>query len=340
MKNKILLLLTALLLMASTESSTALSISNYNEILGNISIHVDTTLNSFKDIRKDGWYVNTVAKLVALEGINGYTDGTFRPNNTMSQAEFIKTVVAVFDGPQAIPTKGHWAVNYIMRAEMLEFIDKGEYKEANLDKPITRNQMAKIAARVATSRGETFLLNREDYIYQIKDYNSIPEDYRCPVLKAYTQGIIAGYPDGGFKGSQNLTRAEASTVIVRIFDEAERILPKEPVASETKNVGEVITNPEFFNEHYNIKYAQVLSANPYEMEIYKGQITTFIRVKEIHSLIIVQNNKLIRLMEAYSNSDGYTYHVLPDEIKLNEIDHFAIASYRNDTMTLIPSPFK
>lgn len=340
MKKKIVALITVVLLGLSSISSFALNLDNYKQVMDNLTSHINTTLSKFQDISKNEWYVNTVAKLVALEGINGYSDGTFKPNNNMTQAEFIKTVVAVFDSPQVIPSKGHWATNYISRAEKLEFLDAGEYKEGDLDKPITRNQMARIAVRVASSRGETFLPNRADYIYQIKDYNAIPEDYRCPVLKAYSQGIIAGYPDGEFKGSQNLTRAEASTVIVRIFDEAERVLPKTPIASEIKNAGEVITNPEFFSSDYNIKYAQVLTSNPYDMELHKVQTATFIKVKGIGRLIIVQNNKLIQFINPYPNSDGYTYHALPDNINLSEIDYFGIADYYSDTLMLIPNQFK
>jgi hypothetical protein len=332
-----------LLLAFSTGSSVSLaSQQKFKQVIDNVDTHVSSTLNKFKDIGSSEWYVSKVAKLVALGGINGYIDGTFKPNSTITQGEFIKIVVAVFDGEQPAPAaREHWAVNYLRRAEELEYVRKGDHASDGLDKPISRNQMSRIAARVAASRGETFLPNRADYIYQIIDYGSVPEDYRCPVLKAFTQGLISGYPDGKFKGDQSLTRAEASTVIVRLFDEAERKLPKDPVAvSETKKIDEAVSNPSAISKNFKVVNAQVYTVNPYETELFIGPTTTFVKVKGLNFLYIIQGDKVIQLMSSYPNPDGFRYHALPDNIKITEIDHFGAVEYTSDTMVIIPNPYK
>ncbi len=343
MKKRMLVIITTVLLVLSIGSSIALtSEQTFKQVADNVDTHITSTLNRFKDIASEEWYVSKVAKLVALGGIDGYTDGTFKPNNSITQGEFIKIVVAVFNGEEVSVSSGqHWAMNYVEKAEELSYIGEGEYKASDLDKPITRYQMSKIVVGVATSRGETFLPNRADYTYQIKDYPYVPEEYRCPVLKAYTQGIITGYPDGEFKGRQGLTRAEASTVIVRIFDEAERILPAAPVAtSETKKIEEAISNPSAIGKSFKIISAQVFSVNPYEMMIYEGITGNSIKVKGLNNLYIIKDNKIIKLMESYPNPDAYIYHVIPDDVKLNEIDEFGAVAFGNNTMVIFPNPFK
>ncbi len=330
------------LVLLSTSFSNALNASEAIGINDKIQMHIENTINSFKDVSSNEWYISKVAKLVALGGINGYEDGTFRPNNTITQGEFIKIVVAVFNGEEApVATGQHWAMNYIKKAQELNYIDAEEYKAADLDKPITRYQMSKIVVRVASSRGESFKSDIQDYVYQIKDYQAVPAEYSSEVLKAFTQGIITGYTDGEFKGRQGLTRAEASTVIVRIFDKTERILPAQPITtSEIKKIEEAISNPSAIHDVFEIKHAQIFSYNPYESDLYINHGTTFFKVKGLNNLYIIQDNNIIRVMESYPNPDGFRYHVIPDGITLNEIDYFGNVEYRNDTMIIIPNPFK
>ena len=48
---------------------------------------------SFKDINSSHWAYKYVIELSANKVINGYTDGTFKPESTITRAEFIKLVV-------------------------------------------------------------------------------------------------------------------------------------------------------------------------------------------------------------------------------------------------------
>jgi len=203
------------------------AISSLNITYGNTeSVNTDYikyTTEKFSDVSEVNWFAKTVAKLVEKGGIDGYSDGTFKPQREITQAEFIKTVVATIHGEESLATNQHWAMNYIRKAEELGYIGEGEYPETNLNNIITRYQMSKIIVGVVEAEGETFKEDRSDYINQIKDYNNIPTTYQDIVLKAFTQGLLGGYPDGEFKGTRGLTRAEASTAIVRIFDIDERL---------------------------------------------------------------------------------------------------------------------
>ena len=54
-----------------------------------------TSNTSFSDVSQDAWYYDTVNKLSTLGIINGYPDGTFKPDNTLTRGEFIKMLAMV-----------------------------------------------------------------------------------------------------------------------------------------------------------------------------------------------------------------------------------------------------
>ncbi|SCG83660.1 Endoglucanase [Proteiniborus sp. DW1] len=199
------------------------NIKALTEMLADLIKH---TVSRFSDIKSTDWYINTVSKLVGLGGIDGYPDGTFKPNGSITRAEFTKILVSSLGFNNPTKTGNHWASGYITKAEEIKLIEKGELK--NIDSAISRNEMAKMCANALDYLKESHVDNREDYKYQIKDFDKIPKEYQDYVLKAYTKGIISGYTDGTFKGNQGLTRAEASTVVIRVLDADERKTPEKP----------------------------------------------------------------------------------------------------------------
>lgn len=177
----------------------------------------------FKDVKSTDWFNSTVTKLVDMGGINGYPDNTFRPNNIISAEEFIKITVASLGYSESIGQGKDWAINYINKAIEVGLIDKGEIKETEFNKPICRNRMAKILVKAVEHRKEKIPTDYKDYEKYITDLKFIPEEYRNYVLKSYARELIDGYSDNTFRGEKSLTRAEAATVIIRIYDETERV---------------------------------------------------------------------------------------------------------------------
>ncbi len=46
----------------------------------------------YSDVNQSAWYASYVNKISELNAFSGYEDGTFRPDNQITQEEFIKTV--------------------------------------------------------------------------------------------------------------------------------------------------------------------------------------------------------------------------------------------------------
>ncbi len=176
----------------------------------------------FSDVEKTDWFYEQVSELVAIGGINGYPDGTFRPAVTMKKGEFVKLIVGGLGYPQANAADGHWAANYIRKAEDLGILALNEFPLYTLNDDITRNEMAMIAAK-SIGLDDDRIDHLVDYKESIRDYSSIETEYQEYVLKAYAMGMLTGYPDGEFKGNKTLTRAEAATVALRILKPEYRV---------------------------------------------------------------------------------------------------------------------
>lgn len=156
------------------------------------------------DVKSTDWYAATILKLMDLGGIEGYPDNSFKPNNSITKAEFIKALVTTLGMGQDLKTNEHWASGYISKAQILNILDKNA--TTNIDQPISRKEVAEIVSNTLVYLNEIFMVNSD-----------------C-ITRVTSKGIMVGYPDGSFKDGNSLTRAEASTIIVRIIDKNMRLL--------------------------------------------------------------------------------------------------------------------
>lgn len=194
---------------------------------------------NYSDVNQSAWYSSYVNKISELNAFSGYEDGTFRPDNQITQEEFIKTVVCLICGElneSNAPTVKNtwnskwssWAVPYLDKAFELGLITEQDTKFKLVGIPCTRGEMAKVITRAVEYLKEEPVADTSTYIAKLNDYDRMKEEYKPYVLQAYAKGILSGYDDGTFRDDGLLTRAEASSVLVRLIDKAER-----PNADET-----------------------------------------------------------------------------------------------------------
>jgi len=58
----------------------------------------------FRDVSRDEWFAPVVAGVLRHRIANGYPDGTFRPNDLVNRAEFLKMFSRAFDTRTGFPT--------------------------------------------------------------------------------------------------------------------------------------------------------------------------------------------------------------------------------------------
>ncbi len=84
--------------------------------------------NPYSDVSEDDWYNNAVSTLTNAGIIDGYEDGTFKPNGNITRAEFATIAVrffeATYEGENLFPDiDGHWAQDYINEAANAGIVD-------------------------------------------------------------------------------------------------------------------------------------------------------------------------------------------------------------------------
>ena len=155
------------------------------------------------------WAQGTIIQWTTNGYISGYPDGTFKPDNSITRAEFVVMVNkamgynkrgnAYFSDVSA----AHWAYAEIMKGVEAGYITGNGDGTFRPDAPVTRQEAAVMISKI--------LGLDQDYASAAKyvDYRYIPSwaaGYVGAVSKA---GIMTGYPDGDFKSDRVLTRAES-----------------------------------------------------------------------------------------------------------------------------------
>ena len=84
--------------------------------------------NDYTDVPADAWYNNAVSTLSNAGILDGYEDGTFKPDGNITRAEFATIAVrffeATYDGGDLFSDiAGHWAQDYINEAANAGIVD-------------------------------------------------------------------------------------------------------------------------------------------------------------------------------------------------------------------------
>lgn len=202
-----------------------------------LTMQIPAQAQTFPDVAYGAWYKPYVDKCSEVGIINGFEDGTFRADDNVTRAQFIKMVCYVTQvWSDHAPTINHWASIYWDALNDAGIFDVHkttgsgsnihEYTEplfpctvASLDKQITRYEMAYILNNTLFLSGKfdentMELRDRNDsYANHIADYNSMDKSYRSAVEQVYSKGILCGFEDTSFRGYEPLSRGQAAKVI-------------------------------------------------------------------------------------------------------------------------------
>lgn len=179
----------------------------------------------FSDVKEDSWFYEPVMSLSARGLIKGYPDGSFRPKDNISLGEFLKLIMTASNNRTYEKLDGrHWAYDVYLDAVTKAVIDSSNFRGTSeaLNAPLTREDMAYILIGVSENiLGEKKPLDKSK-LPAIKDLAHAKDLTRESILLAYDRGLVNG-KNGSFDPKGNLTRAEASTIIVRLLDKDKRI---------------------------------------------------------------------------------------------------------------------
>ena len=197
-------------------SDIMLNRANAREQIKNVlNTDDDTTEDVMSDIR-DHWAENEIKDFINKGYIDGYPEGDFKPNDSMTRAEFVKTFNKVFgltgiSGKVFDDTIGHWAQDEIDIAVTNGVCQGTSDTEFEPNEPITRQEAAKMLANYKNISDENHDKSQTYY-----DYNEV-DDWAKNELEAVIEyGYMNGTPEGYLNPKNPIKRAEVVAMLSRV----------------------------------------------------------------------------------------------------------------------------
>lgn len=156
----------------------------------------------FSDVAQDAWYYNNVSNMVATGIINGYPDGTFKPDRALTRAEFVAVICNAFkleeQESKFLDTQSHWAKNQIVYASQNGWVNGYSDGTFHPDDSISRAEATVIVNRLmdrsASNSSQTLKENNVCPFYDVR----LSDWYYADVMEA----TVAHTPSNADSGEE------------------------------------------------------------------------------------------------------------------------------------------
>jgi len=186
-----------------------------------ISINDKPEEVSFSDISSH-WAEASIKQAISNGIVKGYPDGTFKPGQTVTRAQFSVMLMNALNWQEAgtdlsftdgaeIATWAKQAVSQAVQAGIINGYENGSFRpNAN----ITRSEMATMIAKALK------LSSKENVATSFADDKSIPAWAKGSVAALKELGIINGTGVNKFNPSAQTTRAEAVIILINMLSQS------------------------------------------------------------------------------------------------------------------------
>jgi hypothetical protein len=226
MRSKKLISIVVLIVFIMGLAISGASAGNVN-IITNTDGTVQMTLN-FSDMKEAQWALKQITKMKSQNIINGYSDGSFKPNKAVSHAEavvmtmkaaglqsemdalVVDSVYLPYKDAKNIPT---WAKNAVALAYKKGYLSASQSDNFQPQKPASREWVIMLICKALNIQPITVTL-------PFSDASNISTDALGYVAAVVYKQLISGFPDGSFKPNKSITRAEIAVLLGICTDEA------------------------------------------------------------------------------------------------------------------------
>lgn len=212
-------------------------------VLTMISMPVFSLAETGSDIANH-WAKDQIEDLIQKGIVNGYKDGSIRPDNPITRAEFMSVINNAFGFTDTNDSNKYkdvpenaWYRNEIQKAAAAGYISgypDGTIKPNNL---ISRQEAAVIISKIGKFESNNIAAD----LY--KDSKNMPSWSKGFIGAVTSAKVMTGYKDGTFKPGANITRAEAMVTIANAiklnktaYDKAGTYGPEKGTETLTGNV--------------------------------------------------------------------------------------------------------
>ena len=213
-------------------------------VLASLLLCTAVSAAEYTDVSDTHWAYKQIDYLSAE--INGYPDGSYKPEKSVSRAEFLTLFarIAFPDEWKRVEGEEWWKSAYeVCTAHDLLNNITGSRSEA-----MPRGEIAALLERFCSGWGgvheradaaEQYVINWKEQRMEFPEWQPLFPDaaeYWSSVLISANQGLLTGYPDGSFKPGKGVTRAEAAAILARL--KAQLVLREKKGCEYVCTVGE------------------------------------------------------------------------------------------------------
>jgi len=175
----------------------------------------------FSDLSQAYWAKATIEEWTQKGLVSGYPDGTFRPSNHITRAEFATLVQKAFDLKSEAKSEfsdvksSDWYYDAVATLASLGVVggyEDGTFRPAG---HITRAEAAAIMTNLKKLNPNASAAEK------FADYASMADWAKGHVGAVVEAKFMGGYPDGTFKASNTITRAESVATLNNVINPEE-----------------------------------------------------------------------------------------------------------------------
>ncbi len=189
---------------------------------------------AYPDVTSDHWAAKQIEVLTEKGVIVGYPDGTFKPDDNVSRAEFASMAIKALGQEHtnvAQPVKftdiepGFWAYDSIQKALYFDLISCPPQGEPfRPDDTVTRAESISVAVNALTTEQISDMKAKEVLSKKFADTNEVPEWFLIPAGKAEILNMLVTIPSkdrAKIEANRPATRAEVSAILYEMMEQAQ-----------------------------------------------------------------------------------------------------------------------
>jgi len=266
---------------------------------------------NFSDVTatSHSWAINEISEMADQKIINGYPDGTFKPNNVITRQEAMLLIARILGYTTSPAVESYRNSIYNTYANDLSSV-KSDYKQEmafliwygvfsadelktmKLDEQLTREEAAYFIIKAMRQEEEalSFTIPTDKYA----DDNLISKAYANYVYYARAAGYMTGSGEGGFTPRDGITRAQTAVLLYRIMDKVTTSFSVASVDSVnvSKNTAKVFANSKTMDIDENV----IVKNRGKEVKI-------SVLYKNIDGVVIMEDGKIIQLDVFFDESE-------------------------------------
>lgn len=178
-------------------------------------IPTQTTFAKTSEDYTNHWAEAQIIQAIEAGFVSGYPDGTFRPDNSITRAEFMRIINKSFDFVKKSKKTysdvkaTDWYVDEVAKAVEAKYMTGYEDGTMGPNANIKRGEVAVVFTKILD------LYKNKEAADKFSDV--IPDWSKDSIGAVVDAGYMSGYPDGTFGSEKAITRAEAVSTLIKVL---------------------------------------------------------------------------------------------------------------------------